>query len=74
MLTYWLMSFIPAWASISAPSKPRPAEKHFEFSWFVAGLFLTVLVGLQHEVGGGWFNYEATYLDIKGVLLAELQR
>ena len=74
MLTYWLMFFVPAWASISARSKPRPAGKHLEFFWFVAGLFLTVLVSLRHEVGGNWFNYEAIYLDLVGASLSELQR
>ena len=72
MLTYWLMFFIPAWASISAPSKPRPAGKHLELSWLVAGLFLTVLVGLRHEVGGDWFNYEAIYLNMVDAPLSEL--
>ena len=72
MLTYWLMFFIPAWASVSAPSKSRAAGKRLEFSWFVAGLFLTVLVGLRHKVGGDWSNYEAIYLDIAGAPLSEL--
>ena len=72
MLTYWLMFFIPAWASISAPSQSLPAEKHLEFSWFVAGLFLTVLVGLRHEVGGDWFTYEAIYLNAVGAPFSEL--
>ena len=72
MLTYWLMFFIPAWASVSAPSKPRPAGKRLEFSWFVTGLLLTVLVGLRHEVGGDWFNYEAIYLNMVGAPLSEV--
>ena len=72
MLTYWLMFFLPAWASIAAPGKPRPPGKRLELSWFLAGLFLTVLVGLRHEVGGDWFNYEAIYLSIVGAPLSEL--
>ena len=72
MLTYCLMFFIPAWASVSAPSKPRPAGKRLEFSWFVAALFLTLLVGLRHEVGGDWFSYEAIYLNMVGAPLSEL--
>ena len=72
MLTYWLMFFIPAWASVSAASKSRPVGKRLEFSWFVAGLFLTLLVGLRHEVGGDWFNYEAIYSNMVGAPLSEL--
>ena len=74
MLTYWLMFFIPAWASISAPSKLRPVGKRLEFFWFVAGLLLTVLVGLLRDVGDDWFNCEAIYLDTIGAPLSELQR
>ena len=72
MLTYWLMFFIPAWASVSAPGKPHAAGKRLEFSWFLAGLFLTMLVGLRHEVGGDWSNYEAIYLGMVGAPLSEL--
>ena len=72
MLTYWLMFLIPAWASVSAPNKLRPARESLEFSWFVAGLFLTVLVGLRHQVGGDWFNYQAMYLKMVGAPLSEL--
>ena len=72
MLTYWLMFLIPAWASVAAASKPRPAGKSLELSWFSAGVFLIVLVGLRHEVGGDWFNYENIYLNMIGAPLSEL--
>ena len=72
MLTYWLMFLVPAWASVAAPSKPRPAGKSLEFSWFIAGVFLIVLIGLRHEVGGDWINYENNYLDMIGAPLSEL--
>ena len=31
-----------------------------------------MLVGLRHEVGGDWFNYENIYLDMVGAPLSEL--
>ena len=72
MLTYWLMFFILAWASVSTPSRSRPAGKCLEFSWFVAGLLLTLLVGLRHEVGGDLFSYEAIYLNKVGAPFPKL--
>ena len=72
MLTYWLMFLVPAWASIAAPGKPRPAGKSLELSWFITGVLLTLLVGLRHQVGGDWFNYEKNYWNMVGAPLSEL--
>ena len=72
MLTYWLMFLIPAWASIAARSKPRISGKDLELSWFMAGVLMTLLVGLRHEVGGDWFNYEEIYRNMAGAPLSEL--
>ena len=75
MLTYWLLFLLPAWASVSANSKPRlagGADKAVEPAWLVAGLVLTLLIGFRYQVGGDWFNYEAHYLDTLGAPLSEV--
>ena len=69
---YWVMFLVPAWASIAAPSKPRPAGKSLELSWLMVGILLALFVGLRHEVGGDWFNYESNYLDMVGMPISEV--
>ena len=68
---YWVMFLVPAWASIAAPGKPRPGGKHLEMSWLIVGVLLALLVGLRHQVGGDWFNYESNYLDMVGMSISE---
>ena len=72
MLTYWFMFLVPAWASIAAGGKPRPAGKSLEFSWLMAGVLLALLIGLRHQVGGDWAAYESHYLDMLGAPLSEV--
>jgi len=72
MLTYWLLFVFPAWAAIAAPTRPRPAGKTLELSWLAAGLLLALLIGLRHQVGGDWGNYELHYLGMVGAPLAEV--
>lgn len=72
VLTYWFMFLVPAWASIAARGQPRPAGKNLEMSWLIVGVLLCLLIGLRHDVGGDWLNYEANYLDMLGAPLAEV--
>lgn len=72
MLTYWLLFLIPAWASVMASTRPRPAGPRLEVSWLAAGAVLALLIGLRHEVGGDWGNYERHYLDMVGAPLSEV--
>ena len=72
MLTYWLMFLVPAWASIAAPGRPRPHANGVKLSWLTAGFLLALLIGLRHEVGGDWFNYDGYYLDMVGAPFAEV--
>lgn len=72
MLTYWFMFLIPAWACIAARGKPRPVGKSLEMSWLMAGVLLALLIGLRHQVGGDWGNYEANYLNMLGAPLSEV--
>jgi len=66
VLTYWLLFLVPAWASVAARGKPRPAGKELELSWLVAGVLLALLIGLRHQVGGDWGNYENHYQYMVG--------
>ena len=68
---YWVMFLVPAWASIAAPAKPRPVAKNLEFAWLMAVILLALLIGLRHQVGGDWGNYEAHYLNMLGAPLSE---
>ncbi|MDP2163200.1 MAG: EpsG family protein [Hydrogenophaga sp.] len=72
MLTYWILFLLPAWASVMAPTRPRPAGPRLELSWLVVGVVLALLIGLRHEVGGDWKTYEWHYLDMVGAPLAEV--
>lgn len=72
MLTYWFMFLVPAWASLAARGKPPPAAKRLESSWLMAGIWLALLIGLRHRVGGDWLNYEQNYLDMVGASLPEV--
>ena len=69
---YWVMFLVPAWASIAAPGKPRPVGKPLEASWLMVGVLLALLIGLRHQVGGDWSNYESHYLDMVGAPLSEV--
>lgn len=72
MLTYWLMFLVPAWASIAASGKPRPTNRHLEFSWLIAGVLLALVIGLRYQVGGDWGTYESHYRGLLGASLVEV--
>lgn len=40
--------------------------------WIVLILYLTIMIGLRHEVGGDWLNYLWSFEDIEGLSLAEI--
>ena len=71
MLTYWLMFALPALAAVAAPTRPKPAGHRLELSWLMVGLLLVLLIGLRHQVGGDWFNYEGHYRNMMGAPLQE---
>jgi len=72
VLTYWFMFLLPAWFCIAAPGKPNPSGKNLETSWLMVGVLLTLLIGLRHQVGGDWGNYENIYLDMVTAPLSEV--
>lgn len=58
MTTYWLMLLVPMLAGLS-PWKAKGALPRVQ--WFLYGIFLLVIIGLRHEVGGDWKNYIENY-------------
>lgn len=62
MFVYWLIFLITATAAFTSRTKLAEGEViiHSNRSlpgWMFAGLALTLIIGLRHEVGGDWFNY-----------------
>lgn len=71
MLPYWFFFSIPVFGLLAtrrfAPSANRAA-------WWLAGLLLTLAIGLRHKVGGDWFAYigyleRASSLTFQQILL-----
>lgn len=60
MWPYWLMFFPPAWFAlkqISAIENHRLILPRWDVRWRMAFVFLSLMIGLRHEVGGDWFAY-----------------
>ena len=62
MLSYWLLfSVISFFAILSKKRVPLQLNGHHDSSltivWWIVVLFLTILIGFRHEVGGDWTNY-----------------
>lgn len=60
MWPYWLLFVLPASLafalSISLPTEYRGGR--WPASWLLAFVFIFLMVGLRHEVGGDWGNYQ----------------
>ncbi len=69
MTTYWLMLLVPMFAGLS-PWKAKGALPRVQ--WFLYGLFLIVIIGLRHEVGGDWSNYIENYSWLQSVAFSDL--
>ena len=67
MIPYWILLFIPLWACIRSPSSPWLVWE----SWII-GTFLTLFIGLRHEVGGDWFNYLPYLTRAEGLSLSNV--
>ena len=76
MLPYWLLFLlfsIPALTNLRQ-SSPSISGKNWSISWRVTFIFLILIIGLRHEVGGDWIHYfhnlEAiSYLSLSDSLL-----
>jgi hypothetical protein len=56
MLPFWFLYCIPA---LGFFANRRFAPSARSASWWMAGLLLTLAIGLRHRVGGDWFAYLA---------------
>jgi hypothetical protein len=60
MWPYWLIFFIPA-CLVTTQMRPLPNNTHIAARWGTAWsfmfVFLVLMIGLRHEVGGDWLNY-----------------
>jgi len=54
MLPFWFFYCIPALGLLATR---RFAPSALSAAWWLAGLLLTLAIGLRHQVGGDWFAY-----------------
>jgi hypothetical protein len=62
MWPYWLLFFMPAYLAIARLkpiSKTKLVAQHdrWPFLWRCLFIFLLLMIGLRHEVGGDWIQY-----------------
>lgn len=68
MLIYWLLFLLPAFA-VLFPGRLRLDQQWV--AWTFCGVVTISLIGLRHEVGGDWFNYEAHFWRVSQLSLLE---
>lgn len=61
MILYWLMLAAPL---IGATFKHSVRLGRRSFGWILVATAFVFLIGLRHEVGGDWFNYERQFYFI----------
>ena len=64
MWFYWFLFVITAWMALHSYMKTAPSEiiyAKWSFAWSAIFLTLTLAVGLRHEVGADWFQYQAAF-------------
>ena len=69
MWPYWLMFLLPAWGVLAPWRLP---QRQARWMWFLVGLVFTLMMGLRHEVGGDWFNYEPLFRSTAGRSFGEV--
>ncbi|NDD15361.1 MAG: EpsG family protein, partial [Betaproteobacteria bacterium] len=75
MTPYWILFIVaatgalterarkPLTLNVNAKSASLKA-KGLNTSWWLIAFGLTLFIGLRHEVGGDWFNYEANFQNL----------
>src|SRR3954471_21688342 len=71
MIPYIFLFALPACAALA--EHPHSRREHPGAMWIVAGVALTLMIGLRYQVGGDWNNYflplmEASYLPLSDAL------
>lgn len=72
MVGYWILFSIPAFFALIAKKRfPNPITGRYRtsidfivFTWII---FLSILIGLRHEVGGDWINYLFKFQALDGL-------
>jgi hypothetical protein len=57
---YWLIFILPAWRSATEKCvllNQDATHREWTFFWRAMFVFLSLVIGLRHEVGGDWINY-----------------
>lgn len=70
MIPYWAMFLLVALGAVLT-TKPGTAYSRSGIAWFFVFVGLAILVGLRHEVGGDWGNYQENFFNDQGMSLAE---
>jgi hypothetical protein len=75
MWPYWLLFLVPFyWAITRQPSIQTKFRQYYNPPpgiWQVVFLFLCLMIGLRHEVGGDWPNYIEQIKGMQGTLLSD---
>jgi hypothetical protein len=58
MLAYWLLFIIP-FCGVIFPYRVKAQQSRL--FWIIAGLIMSVIMGLRDQVGGDWYNYLPHY-------------
>ena len=66
MLPYWLLLLIPLFLCIQSPRYVWPA-----WQASLICIFLSLFIGLRHEIGGDWFNYLPYLTRAEDISLSE---
>ena len=64
MTIYWLMLLVPVLAGLSPW---RAKDTLPQVQWLIYGLFLLLIIGFRHEVGGDWSVYIDNYRGFLGI-------
>lgn len=73
MWPYWLLFLIPALQAVPRLRQAAPALRGHPWSdsWRVVFIFLTLMIGLRHEVGGDWSIYLVNMNSTAGATLTQ---
>jgi hypothetical protein len=73
MWPYWLLFLVPAFQAVSKLSRVGTpiAGKRWPAIWHIVFVFLALMIGLRHEVGGDWGNYVENIANTANLTFAE---
>ncbi|MEO5658922.1 MAG: EpsG family protein [Polaromonas sp.] len=71
MLPYWFLFGVAAWMAVTQLRPATVATRRWPDWWRVMFVFLVLMIGLRHEVGGDWSNYLPMVKDATHQTLTE---